>query len=447
MKNDDTFRGQKADPSLSTPTHGLSSTVALCARAACAGDPGFARPGARERALPHHLLGMTTFGLGGGMTVESAILGVVPSIAVDRPTRKSRRVGHPKKQKASLCVFLMALLTVAFLGGCKNIGRDEDDEDRPRTAAATPPPAQISFENGEVILTMDESAQKRMGIEAGGLTTESNRPKADVPATVLSVQEVASFRNSYVAALAQIEKNRVDIEVARKQYARVKTLFDSDQNISAKALESADGNLRALETEQRAAEQQLQLQGAMAEQQWGSVVAKWAMDGSPELDRILGMHEVLIEVTLPFGQNYPAPKTILVEVPGRTRAEAALISAFPRVDPRIQGRSFLYSAPAQPDFTPGVNLVSHLSVGESMRGVVVPTSAVVWSEGKAWAYLQTSARQFSRRQVPTDSPVDAGYFATAGFSAGNKVVTRGAQSLLSEEAVLEGYGGGASDEN
>jgi hypothetical protein len=350
-----------------------------------------------------------------------------------------------KYSKKSGCLFMATLLTVTLLGACKKLDRDEDDDDRPRTAAATPPPAQISFENGEVILTMDEAAQKRMGIEVTGLAGESNRPKADVPATVLSAQDLASFRNSYVASLSQIEKNRVDMEVSRKQYARAKSLFDSDQNISAKVLESADGNLRTLESEAHAAEQQLQLQGAMAEQQWGSVVAKWAMDGSPELDRILRMRDVLIQVTLPFDQNYPAPKTILVEVPGRAHAEATLISAFPRVDPRIQGRSFLYSAPAQPDFTTGVNLVSHLSVGESTRGVVVPTTAVVWSEGKAWAYLQTGARQFSRRQIPTDSPVDAGYFVTGGLSGGNKVVTRGAQSLLSEEAMLEGYGGGGGD--
>jgi len=348
--------------------------------------------------------------------------------------------------KTSLCLLIITLSTLTFLGACR-AGKDPDDEDRPRTAPATPPPAQISFENGEVILTMDEQAQKRLGIEIRALGGSANRPQADMPATVLSAQDLASFRNSYVTALSQIEKNRVDIDVARKQYARAKSLFDSDQNISAKVLESAEGNLRALETEERAAEQQLSLQGSMAEQQWGSVVAKWAMDGSPELDRILSTREVLIQVTFPFDQNYAAPKTILVEVPGRTRAEATLISAFPRVDPRIQGRSFLYSAPAQPDFTPGVNLVSHFAVGNATHGVVVPSAAVVWSEGKAWAYLQTSARQFSRRAVPTDSPVDAGYFVAAGFSASDKVVTRGAQSLLSEEAVLEGYGGGGGDEN
>ena len=353
---------------------------------------------------------------------------------------------NPEFRKTGQCLLIMTLLVLTFLGACRT-GKDPDDEDRVRTSPATPPPAQISFENGEVILTMDEQAQKRLGIEIRALGGSSNRPQADMPATVLSVQDLASFRNGYVSSASQIEKNRVDIDVARKQYARAKSLFDSDQNISAKVLESSEGNLRALETEERAAEQQLSLQGSMAEQQWGGVVAKWAMDGSPELDRVLSTREVLIQVTFPFDQNYAAPKTILVEVPGRTRAEATLISAFPRVDPRIQGRSFLYSAPAQPDFTPGVNLVSHFAVGNSTRGVVVPSTAVVWSEGKAWAYLQTSARQFSRRAVPTDSAVDTGYFVAAGFSASDKVVTRGAQSLLSEEAVLEGYGGGGGDEN
>jgi hypothetical protein len=82
-----------------------------------------------------------------------------------------------------------------------------------------------------------------------------------------------------------------------------------------------------------------------------------------------------------------------------------------------------------------------------MRGVIIPASAVVWSEGKAWTYLQPAPNQFSRRELATDIPVNEGYFVGSGFSAGSKVVKRGAQSLFSEESVLQGYGGGASDEN
>ena len=352
------------------------------------------------------------------------------------------------RSSGSLAILIAALVALACLGACGDrFGKDADDESRAsRTSPSSPPPAKISFESGQAILTLDQQTQSRMGIEVATLTANVARAQADVPAVVLSVQDLATFRNGYIATQSQIEKDRVEIDVARKEYARLKTLFDENQNISEKALQSAEGSLRSLEADQRAAEQQSNLQGAVAEQQWGSVVAKWAMDGSPELERVLGMREMLLQVTLPFESSYKAPGTISVEIPGHTRTEAILISPFPRVDPRVQGRTFLYAAPAQPDFTPGVNLLAHFAVGNSMRGVIIPVSAVVWSEGRAWAYLQTAPNEFARRELTTDRPVDNGYFVAVGFSGGSKVVRRGAQSLLSEESVLQGFSAGESDE-
>ena len=348
----------------------------------------------------------------------------------------------------SLAILVAALIVLACLGACQN-RIDKDDEEKPArgTSPATSPPAKISFENGQAILTLDQQTQSRMGIELAALTAAVTRPQVAVPAVVLSVQELATFRNGYIATQSQIEKSRVDTDVARKEYSRLKMLFDNNQNISEKALQSAEGSLRSLEVDGRTAEQQSNLQTSVAQQQWGNVVARWAIQGSPELERVLGMREVLLQVTLPFEQSYNAPRTISVEIPGRTRSEATLISPFPRVDPRIQGRSFLYAATGQPDFTPGVNLLAHLAVGNPMRGVTIPASAVVWSEGKAWSYLQTAPNQFSRRELATDVPVNDGYFVSAGFSAGSKVVRRGAQALFSEESLLQGYGGGTSDEN
>ena len=359
-------------------------------------------------------------------------------------------MNHNEKSRfsGSLAIFSVALIVLACLGACQN-RIDKDDEEKPArgTSPATSPPAKISFENGQAILTLDQQTQSRMGIELAALTAAVTRPQVAVPAVVLSVQELATFRNGYIATQSQIEKSRVDTDVARKEYSRLKMLFDNNQNISEKALQSAEGSLRSLEVDGRTAEQQSNLQTSVAQQQWGNVVARWAIQGSPELERVLGMREVLLQVTLPFEQSYNAPRTISVEIQGRTRSEATLISPFPRVDPRIQGRSFLYAATGQPDFTPGVNLLAHLAVGNPMRGVTIPASAVVWSEGKAWSYLQTAPNQFSRRELATDVPVNDGYFVSAGFSAGSKVVRRGAQALFSEESLLQGYGGGTSDEN
>jgi hypothetical protein len=126
-----------------------------------------------------------------------------------------------------------------------------------------------------------------------------------------------------VSTQSQIEKDRVDTDVARKEYSRLKMLFDNNQNISEKALQSAEGTLRTLEVDERTAEQQLSLQASITEQQWGNVVTKWAIDGSPELERVLEMREALLLVTLPLEQSYNAPKTISVEIPGRSRSEAA----------------------------------------------------------------------------------------------------------------------------
>lgn len=82
-----------------------------------------------------------------------------------------------------------------------------------------------------------------------------------------------------------------------------------------------------------------------------------------------------------------------------------------------------------------------------MKGLVVPTSAVVWAEGKAWTYQQTDSQRFTRRAVATDIPVEKGFFVTRGLSPGVRVVSQGAQALLSEELLPGGRSGGESDEN
>jgi multidrug efflux system membrane fusion protein len=344
----------------------------------------------------------------------------------------------------SIGIFIVALLTLTFLGACQN-GADKDDADR--QAQAKKGPAQISVENGQTVLTLDTPTQKRLGLEVAILTTTVTRAQVTSPAVVLPVQDLAAFRNSYTATQTQLQKLHVELDVARKEYARLKALFEQDHNVSEKSLQSAEGTLKANEADERAGEQQRNLQESMVRQEWGSVVSKWVLDDSPEFQHILNQRDVIVQVTMQADATFGAPKTISLEIPGTTRIGASLVSSFPRVDPRIQGRSFLYTAPGHLGLTPGVNLLAHLSIGSQMRGLIVPTSAVVWSEGKAWVYQQTASDRFTRRVVPTEAPVERGFFAAQGFAPGDKVVTRGAQALLSEEMLLHGQSGGETDEN
>jgi hypothetical protein len=342
----------------------------------------------------------------------------------------------------SIGIFIVTLLTLIFLAACQD-RFDKDDADRQAQAKKGPPP--VSVENGQTVLILDTPTQNRLGLEVATLTATLTRTQVTLSAVVLSVQDLATFRNGYVATQAQLQKSRVEADIARKEYTRLKSLFEQNQNVSEKSLQSSEATLQTNEVDERAEVQQLNLQESVVRQEWGGVVAKWAVESSPELQRVFDQREVLVQMTMPSGATFGAPKAISLEIPGGTRTEASLVSTFPRVDPRIQGTSFLYVAPGRLGLTPGVNLLAHLSVGSQMKGLIVPTSAVVWSEGKAWAFQQTASGRFTRRAVSTDAPVEKGFFVTQGLSAGDRVVTQGAQALLSEELLLHGQGGGETD--
>lgn len=343
-----------------------------------------------------------------------------------------------------MAIFLLIVSTAAFLGACRTPTGDADEK---REAQAEKTSAQISTDNGHAILTLDAATQKRLGIQIATLASAVTRERVAVPAVALSAQDLATSRNSYVAAQGQLQKSRIEENVADKEYTRLRSLFDENQNISQKSLQSAEGTLLASQAEVQATEQQLNLQEAAVRQEWGPVVAKWMIEGSPNLQALFDQNKILVQMTIPPTVTLEPPKAALLEIPDGNRTEATFISSFPRTDPRIQGRSFLYISTAQSGLAPGVNLVAHLSVGNQMKGVIVPASAVVWSEGQAWVYEEEPPDHFSRHPLTSDVQLESGFFVSRGFSMGDRVVIQGAQDLLSQELLSHGQGGGESDEN
>jgi hypothetical protein len=235
-----------------------------------------------------------------------------------------------------------------------------------------------------------------------------------------------------VAAQTGLEKAEASVQVMQQESDRLKTLYEDNQNASQRALQSAQGSLRSGEADVRAAQQELALQAAALRQSWGSVIAKWIVDDPPPLDRVFNQQDFLVQVTAPAGAVL-APPDISLELPGARYTQAKLISPFPRVDPRLQGVSSLYLAQNQLGLAPGLNLTARLSVGRPRRGVIVPQQAIVWWQGTAWVYQQTTPGHFVRRMVPSEMALRNGVFVSEGLSPGDQIVTSGAQVLLSEE--------------
>ena len=297
----------------------------------------------------------------------------------------------------------------------------------------TPSPARVSVEQGRTVVILDPDTQARLGIGVAELDAATTREQLRATAVVLSAQDLIDLRNAFVAVQANAEKVRANLEVARKEYERLKLLNQENQNASLKAVEAEEGALRSTQADVKAAEEQVQLQQVVVQQRWGDVVSKWLTGSSPAFERVTQQKGWLVQVTLSAGSSLMLPKRVSLQLPGGAVTEAQFVSPYPRLDPRIQGPSFLYLTAHHAGLAPGLNLLAQLPVGHLLRGVTIPESSVVWWKGKAWAYQQLAPDKFARQQVETNMAVPGGWFVATGFSPRQKVVVRGAQALLSAE--------------
>ena len=303
----------------------------------------------------------------------------------------------------------------------------------------------VFVRNGKTVIRLGAEDQERAGIETASLKPAQERDEIAAPATVLDVQGLVNLSSGYATAQANLTTAENNLSVSRREYDRLKVLYAKEQNVSAKALEAAEGTLHNDQTSVALARQDLEFRVAALQQSWGNEIAKWVTGGSTLLKQVLSRQDVLVQLTLTRGDRMSAPREVLLELPNQRRATATLVSRFPRVDPRIQGDSFLYVARGQGALAPGLNLIALLSVGPRLAGVRIPASAVVWLNGDPWVYVQTASDEFTRLAVSTDHPVVGGFFASKGLTPGDRIVSTGAQMLLSDEFHTQTQAGGESD--
>ncbi len=308
---------------------------------------------------------------------------------------------------------------------------DKDEEDQEESVKT---PSHVSVENGSTVIILDQQTQGREGIRVAPVTRASMRAELRGTAVLLAVNDLATLRNNYVAARTKLQRDQVDLSVSRSQYERTKTLYEENQNMSLKAMQDAEATYRNNQAQVSADVQEAKLQLDTVRQRWGGVIADWIASNRSILDSALEQREFLAQVIFPPGEVAKPPATLSLTTPGNRLVQARFISPLPQVNQQIQGISFLYLVPDQTGLAVGMNLVVLVPVGPRLNGTVVPESAIVWWQGKAWAYLESPANTFTRREVPTDNPLSSGHFVPGStFPPATKLVTAGAQALLSEE--------------
>ncbi len=324
---------------------------------------------------------------------------------------------------------LAGLLVWAFQTSRKE-GALEQERELPIKA-----PSRVSTAEGEIVVSLDGKTLEKSGIVVLPLAAASHRREIRAAGTALQLQGLFDSSGSYATAKSLMEKGEAALEASRREYERLKPLNADNRNISDKVLQSAEAVWRADAAAMESAKVSLSALAGSLRQQWGGVISRWLIDDSPAFERLIRQEDVLLQITFPpdVGADAGAPTIRVQSGEGTPLVTVGLVSPSPRTDPRIQGKSFFYLAPAHPHLVPGMNVLAFVPVGPSRTGVIVPSRAAVWWQGKAWVYLEKGSGRFVRREIPTETPIREGWFVAGGFSPGDKVVVKGAQLLQSEE--------------
>lgn len=334
---------------------------------------------------------------------------------------------------AILAISLSIPLVRIFGFGSKVVAGQGKDKTQPA------PEYSVSTEDGHAVVTISSGIRTMAGMVVSVLKPVTSRRQITAPASILSAQALVTARSQYLATQANLQKIRAQRDVAEKEYKRLETLYENQQSASQKSLEAAQAIVRVDSVEIEAAQQNLQMESASVRQRWGSVAARWIANGSPELSQLLALRSLPVQLILPANSSAApllpsVPQEAIFSAPFGASAVGRLVSSFPQTNPVVQGLSFLYVIPARAGFAPGLNLVANWAAGSAKRGVMVPSTAIIWSAGRGWAYKEIDANRFERFAVPQNHPVANGWFVTHGFSAGDRIVTQGVEELFSVES-------------
>jgi multidrug efflux pump subunit AcrA (membrane-fusion protein) len=276
--------------------------------------------------------------------------------------------------------------------------------------------------SGEVTVALKSSTQQAMGLETAELKPVTVSPEVKGYGRVLHSTPLAKLALEVISAATAARAAQAELD-------RLRTL-SAQNNASQRALQTAE--VAAIQAQAQAQTARLELLGS-----WGKTVAE-RQDLADWVASLAALKQVLVQIDVPPASATPAEPVLarLEILSGRlSTIEAEFLGRVPNTDPQLQSPSFLYLVNnGGSRLLPGMAVTGFLSVaGEPQAGVLVPASAIVRSAGTAWVYVQVSPTEFERVSVELERLLEGGWFVAGRLKAGQRVVSVGAQEMLSAE--------------
>ncbi len=342
-----------------------------------------------------------------------------------------------KLQPAHAVIAVMAVLIALLSWALIFYARDELGAPAQQSEESIETHTAAGTEAGRAVIHLSAESQAAAGIALQPLATSKRDAAFEAYGMVANLQPLAELRGRYLVAAAEAQAARATLAAAESEYRRMDALFRDDRNVSEHAMQAAQGRYRAELSRQAAATQAAASIRDAIRGAWGETVAGWSVDpDSAIMRRLLSQSAYLIQLVLPQDAPRAAARGRITVAPTLSREgarPARFVADSPQIDPAFPGETYFYLAEGG-GFRAGMRVVARIGLGgAAVSGVTVPSSAVVWHAGKAWAYVKDEEGRFARYEVSTVAEVEGGWFNASGFASGDEVVVSGAQLLLSEE--------------
>ncbi len=331
--------------------------------------------------------------MGNEWTVWSAEAG--PPLSNSNANTKAEAL--PPHSIRTLCVLLL------FVFAC---GRAHEEE---ATRA----------EKTETAVTLSAETARANDIVVTTLAPAEQRDAIIGNATVVDVTELVNATSQRAAALAQREQAAARLTASRAELQRLRVLNADDRNVSDRAVQEAAANVAMDEASVRSADNAAASAEAAARQRWGVALT--------HARALAARDEALLEVV--FTANGVPPARIRVAGAAGAPVVARYLAPAPRVDARLQKPLHQYVAPAR-DLPTG--FVTTIHAGLQPQGVFIPRGAVVWYGDKALVFVEEAPGHYAPRAIDATVAADGGFIVDA-LKPGQRIVTSGAQQLLSEQ--------------
>jgi len=280
------------------------------------------------------------------------------------------------------------------------------------------------------------NAQSAIGVQTQTLTSARHNLESLAYGKAINIQPLLALRQRYLLTLTEGNNTRAKLTQSEQSIKRAQALYN--HGVTAKR-QLQDQQAQWQSSKAQVDAQQVQAQAILDEArvEWGNTLTDWVISADAKrLNEYLSGRQVLLQISLPAGKQLADGVTDIAVEPSGNRSKATiakLISAAPQSDSTVQGASYFFAS-ADPRIKPGMRVSVWLpEQHETLIGVLVPKSALLWYLDQAFVYVKTDEDNFNRRVIPHYTAITDGYFVTEGLEVGEQVVVTGGQLLLSEE--------------